>query len=76
MKIRSVLETNCPVFQSMLTQQNKDDIERLQKVVLKIILEDEYKSYDHACKIMGVETLENRGIQLSLSFALKCCKSK
>ena len=76
MKIRSVLETNCPVFQSMLTQQNKDDIERLQKVVLKIILEDDYKSYDHACKIMGVDTLENRRIQLSLSFALKCCNSK
>ena len=29
MKIISVLETNCPVFQSMLTLENKDDIERL-----------------------------------------------
>ena len=74
LRCRSI--TNCPVFQSMLTQENKDDIERIQKVVLRIILEHEYKSYEHACRIMGVETLEKRRNHLSLSFALKCCNSK
>ena len=34
MKICSVLESNCPVFHSMLTQEQTDDIECLQKIVL------------------------------------------
>ena len=38
-KIRSVLESNCQVFHSMLTQEDTDDIERIQKIVVKIILE-------------------------------------
>ena len=75
-KIRSVLETNCPVFHSMLTNEDKDDIERIQKIVLKIILGDKYTSYEAACKIFQVESLNTRRTKICLSFALKCSNSK
>ena len=44
--IRSILETACPVFQPMLTSEDKSTIERIQKIVLKIILGDKYVSYE------------------------------
>ena len=71
MVIRSVLETNCPVFHSMLTLENKEDIERLQKIVLKILLDEKYTSYENACQLMQVETLETRRTNMFLAFASK-----
>ena len=75
-KIRSVLESNCPVFHPMLTQENKDDIERIQKIVLKIIMGAEYFSYEDSCQKYKVESLETRRTKLSLNFALKCTKNE
>ena len=75
MKIRSVLEYAAPVFSSMLTAENVADIERIQKIVLKVILSDQYQSYDQACKLLGTIPLENRRKQLSLKFALACLKN-
>ena len=71
MKIRSVLETNCPVFHPMLTQEQSDDIERPQKILLKIILQENYTSYSQACKFFDIKTLKERRTQLSLKFALR-----
>ena len=45
MKIHSVVEYAAPVFTSMLTTENVIDIERIQKIVLKVILVDRYQSY-------------------------------
>ena len=75
MKIRSVLEYAAPVFSSMLTAENVADIERIQKIALKVILADQYQSYDQACQLLGTISLENRRKQLSLKFALACLKS-
>ena len=75
-KIRSVLESNCPVFHPMLTQENKDDIERIQKIVLRIIMGAEYTSYEDSCQKYKVESLEARRTKLSLNFALKCTKNE
>ena len=76
MKIRSVLESNCPVFHSMLTQEHSDDIERVQKIVLRVILEDKYKSYEQACSFLEVTTLKQRRIDLCLKFALKILQNE
>ena len=76
MKIRSVLEYASPVFFSMLTNQNIADIERIQKIVLKVILGHEYVDYDTACKIMSTTTLHARRKQLALRFALSCLGSQ
>ena len=74
MKIRSVLEYAAPVFTSMLTAENIIDIERIQKIVLKVILTDRYESYDQACVLLGTTSLETRRRQLSLKFALACLR--
>ena len=75
MKIRSVLEYAAPVFTAMLTVENVTDIERSKKIVLKIILGDRYQSYDQACLLLNIQSLEDRRKQLSLRFALACLKS-
>ena len=75
-KIRSVLEFAAPVFSSMLTKENIVDIERIQKIALKVILNESYSSYDLACSDLKTLSLESRRSDLSLSFALKCTKSK
>ena len=74
-KIRSVLESNCPVFHSMLTQEGTDDIERIQKIVLRVILDERYTGYDSACKLLNIETLQSRRTKLCLNFAIKSFRS-
>ena len=76
MKIRSVLESNCVVYHSMLTQDNVNDIERVQKIVLKVILDDQYVDYHHACLSLNLQTLQVRRTKLSLNFGLKCIASE
>ena len=75
-KIRSVLESNAPVFHSMLTQDDSNDIERVQKIALRVILDDDYVDYTTACATLNIETLETRRRKLSLNFALKCLKNE
>ena len=72
MKIRSVLESNCVVFHSMLTLEETQDIERIQKIVVKIILEHKYTDYTQGCLVLGITTLKLRRIKLCLNFGLKC----
>ena len=72
MKIRSVLETNCVVYHSMLTLENTHDIERIQKIVIKIILEHIYSDYYEGCLLLGISTLQQRRVKLCLNFGLKC----
>ena len=72
----SVLETNYPVFHQMHTKENKDDIERFQKIVLKINMGNEYTSHEASCQKWNVESLESRCTKLSLIFALKCTNNE
>ena len=76
LKIRSVLENLCPVFQPMLTQENREDIERIQKIIVKIVLGQKYDSYEEACVKFSLPTLEERRKKLCLNFALKCLKTE
>ena len=43
--VRSILEQSSSVWHSSLTQENIDDLERVQKSALRIILKDRYKTY-------------------------------
>ena len=49
--IRSVLESSAVVWHSSLTVGQELELERVQKVALKIILKDQYESYNHALKL-------------------------
>jgi hypothetical protein len=75
MKLRPVLESLCPVFHSMLTIDDQNELERIQKIVFKIILGPRYDCYENACEILDVETLNSRRHTLSLNFALKVLDS-
>ena len=51
------------------------DIERIQKIVLKIILGQRYENYEQACQLLRTTTLQQRRQTLSLRFALACLKN-
>ena len=70
--IRSVLETNCVVFNSMLTQQEDEDIERVQRTVTMILLGPKFTTYEEACIELSLPILKIRRSELSLKFALRC----
>ena len=72
--VRSILEKSAVVWHSSITVENKDDLERVQKTALKIILGLRYKSYENALDILELETLEKRRDKLCLNFARKASK--
>ena len=74
--IRSHLEQSATVWNSTLTQENKDDLERVQKSALKIIFQERYESYRKALAQLQIETLETRREELCLNFAQKCLKNE
>ena len=74
--IRSLLEQSAVVWNSSITRGEQLDIERVQKCALRIILKDNYQSYENSLKLCGLETLKTRRNKLSLSFALKCLKNE
>ena len=70
--IRSLLEQSCTVWHSGLTAENSEDLERIQKCALKIILQDAYNSYESALSMLDLESLDERRERLCLQFAKKC----
>ena len=74
--IRSYLEQSCVVWHSGLTQENTQDLERIQKCALKIILNESYKNYQNALNILETESSENRRENLCLRFAKNSLKNE
>ena len=72
---RSILEQSCVVCGTSLTLENKDDLERTQKALAKLILREKYKNYDNALLLLNLETLEKRRQDLCLKFAKSGSKS-
>ena len=76
MYIRSVLEFNSNVWFSSITVEEREDIERVQRIACKIILKDEYTGYKQALEILNLQNLSDRRQVLAKRFALKCIKSE
>ena len=76
MYIRSILEQSCVVWHSSLSNQNSEDLERIQKSALKIILGTKYRSYKEALQQIDLESLKERREKLCLRFAEKCIESE
>ena len=74
--IRSILEQSATVWHSSLTQENTNDLERVQKSATKIILKQYDISYKKRLAKLDLETLSNRREFLCLNFAQKCVKNK
>ena len=73
--IRSVCEKSCVVWHSSLTNDNSDDLERVQKTALKVIYKQSYISYKNALTRSKLEKLSFRRKKLCLKFARKCLKN-
>ena len=73
--IRSLLEQSATVWHRNLTQENCDDLERVQKSALKIILGDKYPGYEQALARLDLEKLDSRRETLCFTFAKKCTKN-
>ena len=74
--VRTQCEQSCCVWHSGLTQENEDDLERVQKVAMKIILKNDYKNHENALNILELQTLKERREELCLSFARKCLRNE
>ena len=61
-------------FHSSLTLEQNNDIERIQRTCLKVILNENYVSYSAALEMCGLQTLFVRREKRCLDFALKCAK--
>ena len=72
-QVRSIVEYAAPAWQSMLTEENKADIERVQKCAFSIIFGP--KSYEKTLKNENIKSLEDRRVDLTNKFANKCSKS-
>ena len=65
----SILEQSAVVWGAMLTEENKEDLERTQKSFAKLVLEENYSTYLESLQFLGLETLESRRKKLTLKFA-------
>ena len=68
---RSVMEMAVPAWSAGLTKCESNQIERVQRAALAIILGEEYDSYSKALKTLKIETLVERRELLCLTFAKK-----
>ena len=75
MYIRSVIEYNSNVWFSSITNEERENLERVQRVACKIILKDDYENYDQALETLNLQTLSDRRQMLARRFAEKCTKS-
>ena len=76
MYIRSVLEYNSNVWFSSITNEERDHLERVQKVACRIILKSEYTTYTVALQTLNLLSLSDQRQMLAKRFALKCVKNE
>ena len=73
-QVRGVLEYCSTVWHSSLTQANCDDIERVQKAALRLIMGERYQGYKQALEHLNLDSLKERRKKMALSFAKKSLK--
>ena len=69
--IRSILEFNSNVWYSSISNEDREDIERVQQVACQIILKDDYATYSQALEKLNLQTLSDRRQMLAGRFATK-----
>ena len=63
------------MWHSSLTEQDSNNIERVQKAACKVILKEYYEDYETAVKILRLEKLSDRRENLCLDFAKKSLRN-
>ena len=70
--IRSLLEFNSNVWFSSLTEEESEDLERVQKTVCKILLKEKYTTYQQALADLDIEDLKTRRLKIAIKFGKGC----
>ena len=73
-QVRSVLELAVPAWHPGLTLSDSQDIERVQKSALHIILGTQYNSYSSALNTVHLDSLADRREAICLKFSKKATK--
>ena len=74
--IRSVLEQSAVVWHSSLVKRNINDLERVQKAAVRVIMGRQFTNYKKSLQELNLETLEKRRETLCLKFAKNCLKNE
>ena len=74
--IRSVLEQSAVVWHSSLVKRNINDLERVQKAAVRVIMGKQFTNYKKSLQELNLETLEKRRETLCLKFAKNCLKNE
>ena len=69
------MEQSAIVWHSSLTLQNIQDISRVQKSAVKIILRNKYQDYKKSLDVLNLESLYDRREMLCKMFAVKSAKN-
>ena len=64
--IRSILEQSCVVWHSSLTAENAQELERIQKAAVRIILGKNFENYEEALEKIDLQPLNVRRDDLCL----------
>ena len=75
-QVRGSLEYCSTVWHSSLTQSDCNDIERVQKAAMKVIMGVRYQGYEEALKFMKIDSLRERRIKMALRFAKKSVRQE
>ena len=70
--VRSILEQSCVIWHSNLSIEDSETLERVQKSAVKIILNNEYTTYEKALEELMLAKLSDRREKLCLKFAKNC----
>ena len=70
-QVRGSLEYCSTVWHSSLTESDCNDIERVQKAAMKVIMGTRYQGYEEALKFMKIDSLKERRLKMALRFAKK-----
>ena len=72
--IRSFLEQSCDLWHSSLTLEDSNDLERIKKSAMKIMLQEDYEDYEKSLHKVNLQTLCERRKSLCENFATKTAK--
>ena len=75
-QVRGNLEYCSTLWHSSLTESDCNDIERVQKAAMKVILGTRYQGYEEALKFMKIDSLRERRLKIALRFAKKSVRHK
>ena len=73
--IRCNFSYSTNVWHSSLTRENRQDLERVQKAALKVILKTDYVNYENALRVSWLQGLDEIRDMMSLKFAKNCLKN-